>query len=113
MALQKVGVNLLEPMLHFKLEIPQEVNARAIADISKMRGTIDNVSSNGDWTKIEGIVPLDSSKEYSAEVSSYTQGLGVLTTKSAGYQIANQEIFNTGNIDKKDKLLFMFEKVNE
>lgn len=113
MALQKVGVNLLEPMLHFKLEIPQEVNARAIADISKMRGTIDNVSSNGDWTKIEGIVPLDSSKEYSSEVSSYTQGLGVLTTKSAGYQIANQEIFNTGNIDKKDKLLFMFEKVNE
>ena len=113
MALQKVGVNLLEPMLHFKLEIPQEVNARAIADISKMQGTIDNVSSNGDWTKIEGIVPLDSSKEYSAEVSSYTQGLGVLTTKSAGYQIANQEIFNTGNIDKKDKLLFMFEKVNE
>ena len=113
MALQKVGVNLLEPMLYFKLEIPQEVNARAIADISKMQGMIDNVSSNGEWAKIEGIVPLDSSKEYSGEVSSYTQGLGVFTTKPAGYQIANQGIFNTGNVEGKDKLLFMFEKVNE
>ena len=113
MALQKVGVSLLEPMLHFKLEVPQEVNARAIADISKMQGAIDNVSSSGDWTKIEGIVPLDSSKEYSAEVSSYTQGLGVFTTKPAGYQVTNEEKFNTGNVEGKDKLLFMFEKLNE
>lgn len=110
MALQKVGVNLIEPMLHFQLQIPQEVNARAIADINKMQGTIKLVSASDDWAKIEGVVPLNSSKEYSAEVSSYSQGLGIFMTKPAGYQRINEEKFNTTNVKEIDQLLFMFEK---
>lgn len=80
--------------------------------MQKMMAEIENISSNNDWTIIEGRIPLNLSKEYSTEVSSYTQGLGVFITKPCGYQIDNNKYINTDNINlkEKDKLLFMFEK---
>lgn len=112
LALQQSEVEILEPMLRFKLQIPQSTSSKAITDMQKMMAEIENISSNNDWTIIEGRIPLNLSKEYSTEVSSYTQGLGVFITKPCGYQIDNNKYINTDNINlkEKDKLLFMFEK---
>ena len=78
--------------------------------MQKMMAEIKNINSNDDWTTIEGKVSLDVSKEYSSDVSSYTQGLGVFITKSDGYQIVKDKYSNNINSEGKDKLLFMFEK---
>ena len=110
LALQQSEIEFLEPMLQFKLQIPHSANARAIADMQKMMAEIEGISSNNDWTTIEGKIPLDSSKEYSSEVSSYTHGLGSFMTKPCGYQVTKEKAVNATNIEEKDKLLFMFEK---
>lgn len=110
LALQESGAEILEPMLQFKLQVPQSANAKAIADMQKMMVVIESISSNNDWTTMEGKIPLDSSKEYSSEVSSYTQGLGTFMTKPCGYQVTKEKAVNTTKIEDKDKLLFMFEK---
>lgn len=110
MALQQADVELLEPILDFKLQIPIAVNARAITDINKMQGEISTITSDGDWTTILGEIPLDTSKEYSAEVSSYTQGLGIFVTRFSGYQITNKKVSRSVELNEKDKLMYMFEK---
>ena len=110
LALQQSDVEILEPMLQFKLQVPQSANAKAIADMQKMMAEIESISSNNDWTNIEGRIPLDNSKEYSYQVSSYTQGLGTFMVKPCKYRITKKKVVNTTNIEEKDKLLFMFEK---
>ena len=110
MALQQADVELLEPILDFKLQIPQSVNAGAITDINKMQGEISNVISDNDWTTICGKIPLDTSKEYSAVVSSYTQGLGIFVTRFSGYRITNKKVSRSAELNNKDKLMYMFEK---
>ncbi len=57
------------------------MNAGAITDINKMQGEISTITSDGDWTTALGEIPLDTSKEYSAKVSSTTQGLGIFVTR--------------------------------
>lgn len=110
LALQQADVELLEPILDFKLQIPLAVNARAITDINKMQGEIYTITSDGDWTTILGNIPLDTSKEYSAEVSSYTQGLGVFVTRFSGYRPTNKKVSRSVELNEKDKLMYMFEK---
>ena len=110
LALQHADVELFEPILDFKLQIPLAMNARAITDINKMKGEISTITSDGDWTIILGKIPLDTSKEYSAEVSSYTQGLGVFVTRFSGYQATNRKVGRNTELNVKDKLMYMFEK---
>ena len=110
LALQQSDVDILEPLLQFELQIPQSVSSKAITDMQKMMAEIENISCNNDWSFIEGKVPLDTSKEYASEVSSYTKGLGILATKPCGYQMAKSKYSDNAKLEEKDKLLFMFEK---
>ena len=108
--MQQSDVDILEPLLQFELQIPQSVSSKAITDMQKMMAEIENISCNNDWSFIEGKVPLDTSKEYASEVSSYTKGLGILATKPCGYQMAKSKYSDNAKLEEKDKLLFMFEK---
>ena len=106
LALQQADVELLEPILDFKLQIPLAVNARAITDINKMQGEIYTITSDGDWTTILGKIPLDTSKEYSAEVSSYF-GLGIFITRFSGYQAANKKISRSVELNEKNNDVYV------
>jgi len=110
LALQQCEVDILEPILQFKLQIPQSASSKAITDMQKMMANIENINSNRNWVTIEGKVPLDTSKEYASEISSYTHGLGAFITRPYGFQITQNKHSNNTNPEKKDKLLFMFEK---
>ena len=81
LALQQSGVDILEPMLCFELQIPQEASSKAITDLQKMMSEIEDISCNNEWCRIKGKVPLNTSKDYASEVSSYTKGLGVFMVK--------------------------------
>ena len=43
LALQQSGVDILEPMLCFELQIPQEASSKAITDLQKMMSEIDEL----------------------------------------------------------------------
>lgn len=49
-----------------------------------MMSEIEDISCNNEWCHIKGKVPLNTSKDYASEVSSYTKGLGVLWSSHAG-----------------------------
>ncbi|MCG2652589.1 tetracycline resistance ribosomal protection protein [Alloprevotella tannerae] len=110
LALQQSGVDILEPMLYFELQIPQVASSKAITDLQKMMSEIKGISCNKEWCLIEGKVPLNTSKDYASEVSSYTKGLGTFMVKPCGYQITKGGYSDNTRMEEKDKLLFMFEK---
>ena len=103
LALQQSGVDILEPMLYFELQIPQEASSKAITDLQKMMSEIEDISCNNEWCHIKGKVPA-------SEVSSYTKGLGTFMVKPCGYQITKGGYSDNTRMEEKDKLLFMFEK---
>lgn len=108
--MQQSGVDILEPMLCFELQIPQEASSKAITDLQKMMSEIEDISCNNEWCHIKGKVPLNTSKDYASEVSSYTKGLGVFMVKPCGYQITKGGYSDNIRMNEKDKLLFMFQK---
>ena len=110
LALQQSGVDILEPMLYFELQIPQAASSKAITDLQKMMSEIEDISCNNEWCHIKGKVPLNTSKDYASEVSSYTKGLGIFMVKPCGYQITKGGYSDNIRMNEKDKLLFMFQK---
>ena len=110
LALQQSGVDILEPMLCFELQIPQVASSKAITDLQKMMSEIEDISCNNEWCHIKGKVPLNTSKDYASEVSSYTKGLGIFMVKPCGYQITKDGYSDNIRMNEKDKLLFMFQK---
>ena len=110
LALQQSGVDILEPMLCFELQIPQVASSKAITDLQKLMSEIEDISCNNEWCHIKGKVPLNTSKDYASEVSSYTKGLGIFMVKPCGYQITKGGYSDNIRMNEKDKLLFMFQK---
>ncbi|WEV66998.1 TetM/TetW/TetO/TetS family tetracycline resistance ribosomal protection protein [Bifidobacterium sp. ESL0769] len=77
---------LLEPWYSFRLEVPQDMLGRAMADIQRMSGTFDAPKSDGDYAELEGSAPVSEMRDYSMDVNAYTHGRGSLTCVFAGYK---------------------------
>ena len=77
---------LLEPILEYRLEIPQESVGRALSDMQRMNGTVSAPEIEGSHSVITGSVPVACLGEYAREVSSYTHGEGKLFTTLCGYK---------------------------
>lgn len=77
---------LLEPWYNFRLEVPQDMLGRAMADIQRMSGSFDAPKSDGDYAELEGSAPVAQMRDYSMDVNAYTHGRGSLTCVFAGYQ---------------------------
>ncbi|WEV69733.1 TetM/TetW/TetO/TetS family tetracycline resistance ribosomal protection protein [Bifidobacterium sp. ESL0775] len=77
---------LLEPWYSFRLEVPQDMLGRAMADIQRMSGSFDAPKSDGDYAELKGRAPVSEMRDYSMDVNAYTHGRGSLTCVFAGYQ---------------------------
>ncbi|MDF7664225.1 TetM/TetW/TetO/TetS family tetracycline resistance ribosomal protection protein [Bifidobacterium sp. ESL0763] len=77
---------LLEPFYRFRLEVPQEMLGRAMADIQRMSGTFEAPQSDGDYAGLEGDAPVAEMNGYAMDVNAYTHGRGSLTCVFAGYR---------------------------
>ncbi|WP_042169003.1 GTP-binding protein [Paenibacillus gorillae] len=84
--LASVGTKLLEPVLHFRIVVPEENGGRVMNDLSMMRGSFDAPVLQGDRMLIEGRVPAATSLSYSVELNSLTKGRGTMATFFAGYE---------------------------
>lgn len=90
--LKKAKSILLEPWYAFRLEIPQEMVGRAMADIQRMEGNFQPPWQEGEMAVLTGSAPVAGMRGYQAEVAAYTRGHGRLLCTLKGYEPChNQE----------------------
>lgn len=84
--LAEVGTALLEPIIAFRISVPEEVGGKVLNDIVQMRGGFDSpVIMNGTFT-IEGEMPMATSVNYPAHLGIISSGKGIISTKFSGYR---------------------------
>ncbi len=83
--LMKAKSILLEPLYRFTIEVPNERVGRALADLTRLGGTYDEPTTQGEMTIIQGTGPVATLKDYPQEVISYTKGLGRVSFQLEGY----------------------------
>ncbi|MFS1515034.1 GTP-binding protein [Bacillus sp. SCS-151] len=93
--LSNTGTKLLEPMLNFRISVPEQFGGKVLHDLSLMRATFDSPDQLEDRMIIEGIIPLATSMEYAVQLASYTKGQGTITTNFHSYQECPEEVLAT------------------
>ncbi|MDE6961834.1 MAG: TetM/TetW/TetO/TetS family tetracycline resistance ribosomal protection protein [Lachnospiraceae bacterium] len=76
---------LLEPYYAFRLELPQDLVGRAMADVEKMNGSFEPPEGDGVWCVLTGTAPVSGMRNYQQEVRAYTKGRGRLFCTLSGY----------------------------
>ncbi|MBU5593299.1 TetM/TetW/TetO/TetS family tetracycline resistance ribosomal protection protein [Clostridium sp. MSJ-4] len=83
--LSNIGTTLLEPIIKFRISVPEEVGGKVLSDIIQMRGTFDSpVISKGSFT-VEGEMPAATSLDYPIRLGIISSGKGVISTRFSGY----------------------------
>ena len=84
--LNRIGTKLLEPILQFRLTIPEEFGGKVMNDLVLMRAVFDAPVLHGERMTIHGRIPVATSLDYSVKLSSLTKGRASLTTLFHGYE---------------------------
>lgn len=87
LAIAQCGTELLEPMLAFEMHVPSYAIGRAVSDVLKMRGSLEDPECMGDIALLKGRLPVETSKNYLSVLADYTEGKGVLHSQFAGYEV--------------------------
>ncbi|MBB6669848.1 elongation factor G [Cohnella nanjingensis] len=95
--LARIGTKLLEPLLRFRLSVPEEFGGKLMNELVVMRGAFDAPVLAGERMEIEGVLPVATSLDFPARLGSMTKGRGVLSTFFAGYQESPQDADATRN----------------
>lgn len=84
--LASTGTTLLEPMLRFRITVPEEFGGKILSELVQMRAEFEAPSIMHGRCVIEGIIPAATSLEYPVRLRSMTGGKGVMATSFTGYQ---------------------------
>ncbi|MBB3152723.1 ribosomal protection tetracycline resistance protein [Paenibacillus endophyticus] len=84
--LAHTGVKLLEPMLSFRISVPEETGGKLMNELIQMRGEFGTPVVRQERMELEGIMPVATSLEFPARFGSLTKGRGALSTFFAGYR---------------------------
>lgn len=84
--LASIGTALLEPLLKYRISVPEECSSKVIGDLVNMRGEIDSPFINNAVFTIEGIIPLSSFLEYPIRLGILSGGRGTISTNFFGYR---------------------------
>ncbi len=84
--LMEAGTVLLEPYYNFRLEVPNSMVGRAMADLERMHGSFHPPQVQGQMAVFTGSAPVASMGDYQQEVVSYTRGEGRLSCSLKGYE---------------------------
>lgn len=90
MALMKgfrdIGMTLLEPVIDFRISVPEELSGRILNDITLMRGSFDTTYSSSGIFTVDGRMPVSSSLEYPIKLGIMSSGRGIMSTSFAGFE---------------------------
>ena len=78
--LANIGTKLLEPMLRFRLSIPEEYGGKLMNELVVMRGEFDAPVVRQERMEIEGLLPVATTLDFPARLGSMTKGRGTLST---------------------------------
>lgn len=84
--LANVGTKLLEPLLKFRLSVPEEFGGKLMNELIIMRGGFDSPVIRSGRFELEGLLPVATSLDFPARLGSMTKGRGLLTTAFEGYR---------------------------
>ncbi|SHF11893.1 ribosomal protection tetracycline resistance protein [Caldanaerobius fijiensis DSM 17918] len=84
--LVNTGVKLLEPILYFKIITPEEFAGKVLNDLAQMRAVFNSPWISRGMATIEGEIPLATSMNYPAHLSSATKGRSNMTTRFLQYK---------------------------
>jgi len=90
--LNEIGTSLLEPMIGFRITVPEDVGGRVLNDIIKMRGSFETPLIYDNTFTIEGTMPVSTSLEYPSTLGIISSGKGIITTKFKGYEPCSLEM---------------------
>lgn len=83
--LKNTGTTLLEPIINFRISVPEETGGKVLNDIINMRGSFHNTEVSKGTFIAEGKMPAATSLDYPVKLGITSHGKGVMTTKFAGY----------------------------
>ena len=67
---------LLEPVYVFRLEVPAELTGRAMSDLQRMNGQLDEPQTEDDYTILTGSAPVAAMQGYPSRSGCLRQGPG-------------------------------------
>jgi len=89
--LVNTGTSLLEPMISYKIDAPEDLLGIIASDITQMRGSFDSpLISNGRFS-LTGLLPLATSMDYPVKLSSRSGGKARISTHFSGYRECTDE----------------------
>ncbi|RAP74133.1 elongation factor G [Paenibacillus montanisoli] len=83
--LANTGTKMLEPMLRFRLSVPEEYGGKVMNELVLMRGEFGAPVVRQERMELEGTLPVATTLDFPARLGSMTKGRGTLTTFFAGY----------------------------
>ncbi len=84
--LRRTTCQLLEPVYQFHMELPAGQLSRAMFDLQRMQAQSSITQNQTDRVILEGTAPVAKMRNYQAELTAYTHGLGRLVCTFQGYQ---------------------------
>ncbi|MGU3472027.1 GTP-binding protein [Paenibacillus sp. D51F] len=90
--LANVGTKLLEPLLSFRLSVPEEFGGKLMNELIAMRGEFEPPVLSGGRMELEGLLPVATSLDFPARLGSLTKGRGTLSASFSGYREAPADV---------------------
>ncbi|CAG7656888.1 GTP-binding protein [Paenibacillus allorhizosphaerae] len=90
--LANTGTKLLEPLLYFRLSVPEEFGGKVMTELVVMRGELDSPVIRSGRLELEGVLPVATSLNFPARLGSMTKGRGILSTTFAYYRECPPEV---------------------
>jgi len=111
-AVDNAKTKLLEPINEFELRVPEYSISKAMFDLKMMGAEFDSPDLAGGDYILNGLIPVESSKDYQIKVASYTEGKGIFITKFGGYRdtafdeskICKRNVINP--LNKKEYIMY-------
>ena len=85
-AIEEAGVVVLEPVMRFEIDVPDDHYGAVSNDLAQRRATIESVDLVEGRRVVRGIVPLSAVFGYSAILRALTQGRGAISLQPESYQ---------------------------
>jgi len=86
-ALENSNTELLEPVLSFTINAPEEYLGKIASELTEMRAHFANPEFENGHFELSGTVPAATSMNYSIKLNSLTSGKARIKTKFKGYEI--------------------------
>jgi ribosomal protection tetracycline resistance protein len=93
--LQKAGMTLLEPILNYKIKIPEAFLGAVASELTQMRASISGPEIVQGTAKIWGTVPLATSLQFAVKLSALTSGKAKLNTSFSHYDTCDISLGKT------------------